>query len=100
MRRSAEPAGRGSVSLRRLVRARPRLAGRRARTSSAEGFFDDQAECWPDLYVEDPRFRRRYELLTSLIRAELTGIEPGVALDAGCGGGVFSAYLAELGWTV
>ena len=100
MRRSAEPSGRGSVSLRSLVRVRPRLAGRRARRSAAEGFFDDQAERWPDLYVEDPRFRRRYQLVTALIGAELTGTEPGFALDAGCAGGVFSAYLAELGWTV
>lgn len=76
------------------------MAGRRARTSPAEGFFDEQAAWWPDLYIEDPRFQRRYELVTSLIRAELMGTEPGLALDAGCAGGVFSAYLAELGWTV
>jgi SAM-dependent methyltransferase len=68
--------------------------------SDVERFFDDQAEHWPDLYLEDPRFQRRFRLVTSLMRPELARIEQGAALDAGCASGVFSAYLAESGWTV
>lgn len=100
MRRTAESPGRESGYLPGLTRVVRRLLERHAPTSEVEGFFDDRAGCWPDLYVDDPRFQRRFRLLTSMIQIELAGRDPGAALDAGCAGGVFSAYLAELGWKV
>jgi SAM-dependent methyltransferase len=100
MRRTAESSGRESAYLPGLARVLRRLLEKRAPPSEVEDFFDDQAECWPDLYLDDPRFQRRFGLVTSMIQSELTGRDPGFALDAGCASGVFSAYLAELGWTV
>jgi 2-polyprenyl-3-methyl-5-hydroxy-6-metoxy-1,4-benzoquinol methylase len=100
MRRTAESSGRESAYLPGLTRVLRRLVEKQAPASEAEGFFDDQAGCWPDLYLDDPRFQRRFGLVTSMIQSELTGRDTGLALDAGCASGVFSAYLAELGWKV
>ncbi|HLB20116.1 MAG TPA: class I SAM-dependent methyltransferase [Gaiellaceae bacterium] len=101
MRRPAESPGRESAYLPALTRVLRRLLDeKQPPPSEVEGFFDDQAERWPDLYLDDPRFRRRFGLVTSMLRSELTGRDPGFALDAGCASGVFSAYLAEFGWTV
>jgi 2-polyprenyl-3-methyl-5-hydroxy-6-metoxy-1,4-benzoquinol methylase len=100
MRRIAESSGRESAYLPGLTRVLRRLVEKQAPAREVERFFDDQAERWPDLYAGDPRFRRRFELVTSMIHRELAQRDPGSALDAGCATGVFSAYLAELGWKV
>lgn len=68
--------------------------------TNTETFFDQEAELLADRYAIDSGFRRRFALITALIRDEVAGVEPGVALDVGCGTGVFSSYLAEDGWTV
>jgi 2-polyprenyl-3-methyl-5-hydroxy-6-metoxy-1,4-benzoquinol methylase len=68
--------------------------------TKTENFFDQQAELLADRYATDAAFRRRVVLVTSLLRDEFSGVEPGTALDVGCGTGVFSAFLAEQGWNV
>lgn len=68
--------------------------------TKTENFFDQQAELLADRYAADHAFRRRFDLITSLLRDEFSEVEPGLALDVGCGSGAFSAYLAEHGWTV
>ena len=68
--------------------------------SRSTGFFDERAESWASLYSADPSFERRYALITQLISGTLGQREPTHALDLGCGGGVFSAYLVESGWRV
>jgi SAM-dependent methyltransferase len=68
--------------------------------TKTENFFDQQAELLADRYAADSAFRRRFGLITALLRDELSGLEPGIALDVGCGTGVFSAFLAEHGWKV
>jgi len=61
-------------------------------------FFDTEAPQWSALYEEDPRFHRRYRRITQLLSQLLRN--PGRALDAGCGSGVFSRYLSLKGWQV
>jgi 2-polyprenyl-6-hydroxyphenyl methylase/3-demethylubiquinone-9 3-methyltransferase len=68
--------------------------------TETESFFDRQAELLADRYAVDSAFRRRFGLVTELLRDELAGLEPGRALDVGCGTGVFAAFLAEEGWSV
>jgi 2-polyprenyl-3-methyl-5-hydroxy-6-metoxy-1,4-benzoquinol methylase len=63
-------------------------------------FFDGQADSWHDLYILDASFQRRFQVLSSVLQHELSHIREGTALDAGCGSGVFSAYLARRGWRV
>jgi SAM-dependent methyltransferase len=73
---------------------------RGTRVSGTPTFFDDMAEGWASLYSTEPSFKRRYALITQLISETFGKREPGRALDLGCGSGVFSAYLAEVGWHV
>lgn len=65
----------------------------------ASQFFDTRSHEWSDLYTSDPRFRRRYDRITSFFERVLPKAI-GRALDAGCGSGVFSRYLASHGWKV
>jgi 2-polyprenyl-3-methyl-5-hydroxy-6-metoxy-1,4-benzoquinol methylase len=63
-------------------------------------FFDDEAEHWSDLYVRDPQFKRRLQVLSPLIKEQVARSGGGRALDAGCGSGVFTALLARSGYKV
>jgi 2-polyprenyl-3-methyl-5-hydroxy-6-metoxy-1,4-benzoquinol methylase len=62
-------------------------------------FFDIQATKWDENYEVDPRFRRRFARITRFL-FQVLPTTPGRALDAGCGSGVFSRYLASRGWEV
>ena len=64
-----------------------------------EEYFDARARGWTGLYIEDARFRRRFTLVTTFLDRVLPK-KPGSLLDAGCGSGVFSRYLASHGWKV
>jgi SAM-dependent methyltransferase len=65
---------------------------------NTRSFFDAEAAQWTDRYARDVRFHRRLEKITALI--ERVAPHPARALDAGCGSGVFSRYLASQGWDV
>jgi 2-polyprenyl-3-methyl-5-hydroxy-6-metoxy-1,4-benzoquinol methylase len=62
-------------------------------------FFDVEASQWSERYTHDPRFRRRFEKITSLLE-RMIPVTPGHVLDVGCGTGMFSHYLATKGWNV
>ncbi len=67
--------------------------------SQISEFFDSEAGQWSERYARDPRFARRFEKIASLLDRIAPSV-PGRALDAGCGTGVFSRYLAARGWDV
>jgi len=62
-------------------------------------FFDIQAAKWEEHYEADPRFRRRFARITRFLFQVLPAT-PGRVLDAGCGTGIFSRYLASRAWQV
>lgn len=62
-------------------------------------YFDERSAEWSEHYSHDPRFRRRFERIVALL-ARMLPPTSGRVLDAGCGSGVFSRYLASLGWQV
>lgn len=73
---------------------------RSRRERDTERFFDVESDRWNDLYSRDPQFVRRFHLLTSLMEEQLGAARRGRALDVGCGSGVFTAFLAEMGFSV
>lgn len=66
-------------------------------TTSTATYFDKRSAEWDDLYKRDPRFARRYELLTRFIQPLISKHHIKRALDYGCGSGIFSRYLAASG---
>jgi SAM-dependent methyltransferase len=66
---------------------------------NTEAFFDTRSDEWNELYIKDARFQRRFARITNFLSRVLPD-HPGNALDVGCGSGVFSRYLAGLGWNV
>jgi 2-polyprenyl-3-methyl-5-hydroxy-6-metoxy-1,4-benzoquinol methylase len=65
---------------------------------SAVGYFSDNVEEFHALYGTSPGFHERLEIWNRLLRQYS---KPGdVAIDMGCGPGVFSFLLADLGLTV
>jgi 2-polyprenyl-3-methyl-5-hydroxy-6-metoxy-1,4-benzoquinol methylase len=65
--------------------------------TSTATYFDKRSEEWEDLYQNDPRFSRRYQLLTDFIRPLLNRYRIVRALDYGCGTGIFSRWLSSNG---
>jgi 2-polyprenyl-3-methyl-5-hydroxy-6-metoxy-1,4-benzoquinol methylase len=65
--------------------------------TSTATYFDKRSAEWEDLYKRDPRFARRYQLLTKFIQPLLKAQKIKRALDYGCGTGIFSRYLASNG---
>ncbi|MFC4336775.1 class I SAM-dependent methyltransferase [Salininema proteolyticum] len=49
---------------------------------------------------QSPAFAEGVRLPSPHLQAEVADLEPGVALDAGCGDGANTRWLAERGWTV
>jgi SAM-dependent methyltransferase len=62
-------------------------------------FFDNQAARWSEQYEKDVRFRRRFQRISRLLDRVLPK-PPARILDAGCGTGVFSRFLASRGYVV
>ena len=56
-------------------------------------YFDERSADWSEQYARDQRFRRRFDRIAELIDKVLPP-GPCRVLDAGCGSGVFSRYLA------
>jgi 2-polyprenyl-3-methyl-5-hydroxy-6-metoxy-1,4-benzoquinol methylase len=65
--------------------------------TNTASYFDKRSEEWEDLYQNDPRFSRRYQLLTNFIRPLLDRYRIVRALDYGCGTGIFSRWLSSNG---
>lgn len=69
-----------------------------ATADNATGYFSENVSQFQDLYRTSPGFQERVELWDKLLRRYQT--PRGRAVDLGCGAGVFSFRLAELGNTV
>ena len=65
---------------------------------SAVGYFTDNVEQFHALYGTSPGFQERFEIWSRLLRQYSR--PGGVAIDMGCGPGVFSFLLADLGLEV
>ena len=69
-----------------------------AAAENAVGYFSDNVKQFHDLYGTSPGFHERFEIWNRLLRHYS---KPGdVAIDMGCGPGVFSFLLADLGLSV
>lgn len=65
---------------------------------NAVGYFSDNVEQFRALYATSPGFHERVEIWGGLLRRYSR--PGGVAIDMGCGPGVFSFFLADLGLNV
>jgi 2-polyprenyl-3-methyl-5-hydroxy-6-metoxy-1,4-benzoquinol methylase len=65
---------------------------------SAVAYFSDNVEQFRALYATSPGFQERIEIWSRLLRRYARS--GGVAIDMGCGPGVFSFLLADLGLNV
>lgn len=65
-------------------------------SNPTDSFFDKEAHGWTERYRADRRFTRRLQKITWLVARHLPPA-PFLALDAGCGSGVFSRWLASRG---
>lgn len=63
--------------------------------TSAASYFDQRSAEWEELYQHDPRFARRYQVLTRFIAPLLEANAVKRVLDYGCGTGIFSRWLAS-----
>lgn len=66
-------------------------------SNSTATYFDKRSDEWEDLYQSDPRFARRYQLLTKFIAPLLKQYGVKRALDYGCGTGIFARWLSKEG---
>ena len=57
-------------------------------------YFDKRSSEWEELYARDPRFARRFELLSAFID-KTTMRDVKSALDYGCGTGLYSRLIAN-----
>ena len=64
----------------------------------AIGFFSDNAQQFHGLYEATPEFRERSQLWQSLL--DRYAPRNGLSLDMGCGSGVLTFYLAQMGGQV
>jgi 2-polyprenyl-3-methyl-5-hydroxy-6-metoxy-1,4-benzoquinol methylase len=71
---------------------------KKAAAESAVGYFSDNVEQFHALYGTSPGFHERFEIWNRLLRQYSK--PAGVAIDMGCGPGVFSFLLADLGLEV
>ena len=69
-----------------------------AAAETAVGYFSDNVEQFHALYGASPGFQERFEIWSRLLRQYSR--PGGVAIDMGCGPGVFSFLLADLGLKV
>src|SRR5262245_6978599 len=68
------------------------------RSDDAVGFFSENAKMFHDLYRAQPEYLERIEVWNGLL--DRYAKKGGSALDLGCGPGIFSLYLAQMGCNV
>jgi len=65
--------------------------------TTTAAYFDKRSAEWEELYKHDPRFARRFELLTEFMRPLIDQHHVNTSLDYGCGTGLYSRWLASRG---
>ncbi len=87
-----------AVQLNERIGAVVRLDKMKGFSNSCVDFFGRQAERWMALYQEKYQFRDRLALFTEKLSARLQ--PPARVLDFGCGPGVMSIKVAQMGYEV